>query len=179
MFAMPQQPRPQAPRPAQQAAPVRTAGNNRYLPAMPDMLKPRTPQQPEKTAPQVASNPEAKVVIRGQQGEETPQRLASQPAKLSIPSPEELGLLKPAPTSATPASGSMDWTTARDRLEKYGAVHYRLERAGDGWCFVCAMPNPLKPNTERQFEVRAATDQEAMSLLLQQVEAWRTHPRAE
>jgi hypothetical protein len=141
---------------------------------MPEMLKPRQ-QQPEKAAPQVAATEQPKLVIRGQEGTESA-RPASPPSKLSIPSPEELGLLKTPPPSAPRANGGVDWTTARDRLEKYGAVHYRLERADDGWRFVCALPIPQKPNTQHQFEVRAASDQEAMAVLLQRVEDWRTQP---
>lgn len=145
---------------------------------MPEMLKPRS-AQPAKNEPQVASNTQPKVVIRGQQGDEKDRPPATEPARLSIPSPEELGLLKPQAASTTPASSPLDWTMARDRLEKYGAVHYRLERASDGWCFVCAMPIPAKPNTQQHFEVRAGTDQEAMSVLLQRVEEWRAKPSAE
>jgi hypothetical protein len=178
MFVLPQQPprqmQPQQQRPQQ----ARATGNQRYLPAMPEMLKPRSTPAPER--PALAAQDQPKVVIRGQDAGEPKkeERLASQPAKLSIPSPEELGLLKPAPVQSA-ATSTMEWTTARDRLEKYGAAHYRLERVDEGWRFVCALPHPQKPSAQHQFEVRAASDQEAMAVLLQRVEDWRANPASE
>jgi hypothetical protein len=176
MFVAPQpqqQPQPRYVQPAQPPRQqARATGNQRYLPAMPEMLTPRN--NPKPAQPQLAANDQPRVVIRGQSGSEP-----AQPAKLTIPTPEELGLLQPTPPPPAPASSAeVDWTAARDRLEKYGAVHYRLERVEDGWRFVCALPHPEKPNAQHQFEVRAASDREAMATLLQRVEEWRSQPAA-
>lgn len=178
MYQMgPQQQRMSQPQARANPQAQRSGGNGRYLPAMPEMLNPQSRQaaQPRPNPPAnnaVASTKGAgsNVVIRGQGGEEP----ASVPvAKLSIPAPEELGLLTSASPQATPASGPMDWAGAKAHLEKLGATHYRLEKATEGWCFVCALSHPQQPSAQRQFEAHAATEAEAIRSLLKQVEEWR------
>src|SRR5260221_6986336 len=86
------------------------------------------------------------LIIRGQSGEEpAPKPPVKGPApavtlaKVDIPTPEEIGLLGAA-TPGKPVS-SLDWPTARTRLDQLGATFYRLEKAPEGgFRFVCALP---------------------------------------
>jgi hypothetical protein len=176
MIPQMQQPRMNQPQP-RSGSPVSRNGNGRYLPAMPEMLSARTRQTPPPR-----SNPQSnaalasgkgtgsQVIIRGQ-GNEEPTNVPL--AKLSIPAPEELGLVSPFESSPS----AMDWAGAKAKLEKLGASHYRLEKAERGWCFVCSLSHPQQPAVQRQFEAHAATEPEAIHSLLQQVDEWHAAPK--
>lgn len=175
---------------ARPAQPMRSAGNSRYLPPMPEMLKNRTPahalpalasagtRQPDKAS--VAPD-QPRPVIRAQNGDlrepsTSPNSLP--PRKLHLPSPEELGLLSESDESSSSAvpsksvNGSADWNTTRERLEQWGATHYRLERVEQGWRFVCVLPHPRRSDAQHQIEVEAPTDGAAMTAVLERAETW-------
>jgi len=187
----PPQPRMQAmPRPTQ---PVRSANNSRYLPPMPEMLKNRTPAHAlpavasrdgppsARTAPAASENrPAERSVIRGQEPDAATARPAEVPilpTRLRLPSPEELGLLSDdaSPAELPPSkerAAKADWAATRERLERWGALHYRLERAEQGWRFVCVLPHPTRSESQHHIEVEAATDEAAMIALLERAETW-------
>ena len=166
--------------PARQAQPTRQARNERYLPAMPEMLRPvengtepppryaqGSPKNPSKPVP----NPG--VLVRAQAADERQPRGASTvpTAKLMMPSPEELGLAAGAAPGSSPSRS--EWTTARQRLDTLGASYYRLEKADAGFRFACSLPYHSDPNRERHFECVAATEADAIRAALAQVEDWK------
>ncbi|MCS7017367.1 MAG: hypothetical protein NZM42_14790, partial [Gemmatales bacterium] len=187
------QPRMQAaPRPTQ---PIRSAGNSRYLPPMPEMLKNRTPshalptladrgpQNSSRTpSPSAEGRPHDRPVIRAQDGGDPAAGRNAEPpilpAKLRLPSPEELGLLsetsesRPSPATSKNTGPTADWATTRQRLESWGALHYRLERAEQGWRFVCVLPHPTRQDAQHHIEVEAPSDEAAMLAVLERAEAW-------
>lgn len=186
----PPQPRNQpTPRPTQ---PVRSANNSRYLPPMPEMLRHRTPAHAlpavasrdglpsPRTAPAASENrPAERSVIRGQEPDAAAQsaEVPILPTKLRLPSPEELGLLDDdaSPARLPPSkekAAKADWAMTRERLERWGALHYRLERAEQGWRFVCVLPHPTRSEAQHHIEVEAATDEAAMIALLERAETW-------
>jgi hypothetical protein len=177
--------------PARQPAPQRRAASasDRYLPAMPDMLRPPSaqngpPRYGQATAGR-SSTQGSSLVIRGQAPEEpatgTPKQQIQ--ARLQMPTPEELGLLPAGQADqprrqATEQPVQGDWSAARNHLEKLGASHYRLEKTPDGgYRFACALPKGGAPGHESQFEARAASEGEAIRLALEQVEAWRARSK--
>ena len=170
-----------------QAQAPRMARGNMYLPAMPDMLNaPMQTSLPQRYA-QRGSGGNSNLVIRGQAADEPapkrpparppaqtpparPTAAEPQPApKLTIPTPEELGLAAAVKSNAS----SGDWSAARVRLEQLGASHYRLEKTPEGgFSFVCALPYPETPGRQREFEARADSEPEAIRQALEQVEQW-------
>ncbi len=151
-----------------------------YLPPMPDMLQaPRQqlagpPRYGQRELADTKPAPKSNVVIRGQSADEPPPKPkptaampAPAPSKLAIPSPEELGL---AAASSAPAG---DWPMARARLDKLGATYYRLEKAPEGFRFICALPYPQAPSKQREFEALGASEPEAIRQALAQVEQWQ------
>ncbi len=176
---------PHAQFPAQQ----QRARNDIYLPAMPEMLQSRAPaSSPTSAAGSSAPGRYARndgrsatpadrnqpTVVRGQAPDEPGRATA---AWARIPTPEQLGLLpdQNAQHEAQGAQGKrgdhLDWTAARQRLDRLGALTYRLEKsAGEGFCFTCVLPH--QGSTERQFEARAASEAEAVELALRQAEEW-------
>lgn len=151
-----QQPQPRQPRPQ--------GGNGTYLPAMPEMLQ---------VSSQEYKSQGSGTVVRGARPEtpaQTPTRTESQ--ALDMPSPEQLGLAKPEPKPA-PALRSIDWTTARERLEALGATQYRLEKLGvKQYRFVCSVPHPRNATLQQQFDITAAAEGEAMMQTLEAVQKW-------
>ncbi len=158
-----QQPQPQ--RYAQQPQtrqPRQQGGNGTYLPAMPEMM-------------QVASQDykASGTVVRGARPETSapaPTRTESQ--ALDMPAPEQMGLGKPEPKPAM-APQTIDWTTARERLEALGATQYRLEKLGvKQYRFVCSVPHPRNATLQQQFDITAAAEGEAMMQTLEAVQKW-------
>lgn len=147
---------------------------------MPEMLRPANtqPRLAQENNP-AARNPAKKGdkpanVVRGHI-DDPPAKTgspAAPPSRLSMPSPEELGLVAPATKSAA-VPACADWPAARARLDKLGAVFYRLEKEqAGGFRFSCALPHAKGGATQQQFEARAASEQDAIRLAMQQVEAW-------
>jgi hypothetical protein len=96
-----------------------------------------------------------------------------------LPAPEELGLMTapaaaPAAPTASVSGMPVSWASARNRLEQLGATYYRLEKAAEGgYRFSCALPYPQSTTKQRNFEVRAASEEEAVREVMQEVEQWR------
>lgn len=113
-------------------------------------------QQPQPPAPRPAPKRPAAAqapkppAIRAQMPEEP--RPAPAP-KIALPTPEQLGV--PVP---------MSWTEARVRLDRAGATGFSLDRDATGYRFACKLPGG------RTAEARAATESEAVRLVLVQVE---------
>lgn len=178
-FEVPPQQRYQAP-PRQAAPGQTTARNDRYLPAMPEMLQ-RPPSQPA-SQPLAARERQATVasrnepVIRGQAPDEkeTPSKqIPTLPVKLKIPSPEELGFVTDAKVDSRPAPAAtavIGWSTARQRLDQLGSTFYRLEKADGGYRFACALPG--QQGKERQFEATKATENDAIKAVFEQIDGW-------
>lgn len=157
--------------PAQQQP--RYAKSSVYLPPMPEMLKPQgLPASKPATAGAKPNQP----VIRGQEPEEATRRSSVQlgaPSKMSIPAPEALGLVTNSSAGAPPTN-SVDWNTARNRLDQLGATFYRLEKAAEGgFRFSCTIPYLQDRSRQRQFDIQAANEPEAIRLAMQQVEQWQ------
>jgi hypothetical protein len=87
---------------------------------------------------------------------------------LSIPTPEQLGI---GPTVDSNRS-DLDWTDAHRRLERLGAVGFRLDKLEAGGChFACLLPT-RQPGLTHRVEADAATSAEAVRLVLGQAEQW-------
>jgi hypothetical protein len=98
-------------------------------------------------------------VVRAQQADEP---VRSAPPKLTMPSPEALGV--PVPRPAT----ELDWTALRVRLDRLGATQFTLTKLPEGgYCFTCRLPSA------GTVEGRATTEAEAVQRALEQAEAGR------
>ncbi len=136
---------------------------------MPEMLRPASPPNPKKAA-SASKGQTPKTIHRGQNSDEPAARssLPSSPAKLTMPTPEECGLVPSKPSAA------LDWAGARTRLDDLGATHYSLSKAAEGgFRFVCALPHPQDATKQRQFEAHASNETEAITAVLKQAEQWK------
>lgn len=84
-----------------------------------------------------------------------------------MPTPEELGV------SCGPTDGSaLDWTIARRRLDSLGAACFQLEKlSSGGYRFTCLLLTG-QPNRTHRVEAQAATEAEAVRLVLERAERW-------
>ena len=178
----------QQPAPRQQINPPRQLTYNQpatrggagiYLPPQKDVLT--APKPPpfgqSEVASRGASGPTSSgFVARGQSpNDDQPIAPPRIPAKISMPSREELGLLT---SNHSPPVCTLDWNAVKQQLDGWQASSYRLEKAPDGqFRFVCALPYPQSPGKQRQFEATAATENEALQLALSQAQAWRQTQR--
>ena len=79
-----------------------------------------------------------------------------------MPSPEELGIAKPA--------APVDWPAVQARLDRLGVLKFALEKLPtDGYRFTCLVPG-ADPNRPRPVEAVAATEAEALRQGLEQAE---------
>jgi hypothetical protein len=90
---------------------------------------------------------QAKPIVRAQSDD-------SAPATIRIPTPEELGLARPA---AAATDDPLDWTLVERRLDAAGATGYQVERTTAGYRFTCQLPSgavsgrgATKPDAVRQ-----------------------------
>jgi hypothetical protein len=142
--------------------------------------------------PEPARNPKTETrnepaVVRGQAPDDGGRNQPN--TRVSLPTPEQLGLINSGEaeanraliagnTASRPASGSsqkatLDWTEARQRLDRIGASAYRLEKVADGgFRFTCTLPYPQSQTQERQFEAQATGEAQAVELVLRQAERW-------
>lgn len=82
-----------------------------------------------------------------------------------MPTPEELGLRRPAEEPT-------DWSQTHRRLDRLGATCLHLERLPSGdWRFTCLLPT-AKPSQSHRVEAEAATDAAAVRLVLEEAERW-------
>ena len=68
------------------------------------------------------------------------------------------------------------WQVAARRLKDLGIRKYRLESQIEEqtFVFVCTFPSPDNPRIVRRFEADADTPLEAVQLVLQQIDEWRS-----
>ncbi len=93
-------------------------------------------------------------------------KTVSAPPSLQMPTPEELGLSKSAP------SPIVDWTVARNRLERLNAVCFHFEKIPEGgFRFTCLLPTPNADRSHR-VEAVAVTESEAIRMVLEKSEQW-------
>jgi hypothetical protein len=103
--------------------------------------------------------------IRAQMGDESERRV--QPAPVTLPKPEQLGIRKPQPRD-----NGLDWADARRRLDVLGAVTFQSTRLPDGGCrFTCSLPTD-RPNTNHRIEAEGPSEAEAVRLGLERAESW-------
>jgi hypothetical protein len=126
-------------------------------------------------APAVAQQPLPRPrVIRAQVQDEPAPRapvaaVATRPAVLPIPTPEELGVSawrKPQDDSA------IDWAGVHTQLDRLGATCFHLEKLPQGGCRItCFLPTGQQ-GRNRRIEVEAASDAEAVRSTLAKAEEW-------
>jgi hypothetical protein len=91
------------------------------------------------------------------------------PKPVAIPSPEQLGV---APPPVARDSG-LDWVGIRKQLHDLGVVSFQVEQTPDGGThFVCHLATAEFGRTEA-IEQQAATEAEAVRLVLARAEDWR------
>ena len=155
MWNVPQQPRP-APQQAWQAPP------RQPMPALANLAA-------------GSSNPGGmQPKIRGLNPQPTQPQPPTPPARLALPSPEELGIRAatwtPAPAAAPAAAPAVDWNQTHARLERLKAVRFQSDRLPQGGHRVMFL---LPQGTQTHpVEASGATEAAAVQLALQQAEAW-------
>jgi hypothetical protein len=85
------------------------------------------------------------------------------PPLLGLPSPTQLGIARPAGKDGADA-----WT----RLDRLGVTCFRVDRSGAGGYRVTCVVAGTQANRDRRFEGEAASQAEAVRLVLDQAEAW-------
>jgi hypothetical protein len=101
-------------------------------------------------------------------GDDDPVRVELPQTRLRIPTPEQLGIALAPRTDAPPA----DWATARQRLDRLGAVCLHLEKLPQGgYRFTCLLATSQAGRTHR-VEAQAATEAEVVRLALDRSEEW-------
>jgi hypothetical protein len=97
------------------------------------------------------------------------------PPIASSPGDSHANAPRPLPTTP-PSAGPDHFKQLERRLREYGAVYYLLETWGnDGelYRFHCKMAIANNPNLTRQFEATHREALQAMTQVLEQIEAWR------
>jgi len=90
------------------------------------------------------------------------------PPSISIPTPEQMGV----PSAPIPSSENLDWTSIHRRLEKLGAVCFRMDQLDTGGCrFTCLLPT-RQPGITHRVEADAPTPAQAAQIVLSQAEEW-------
>jgi hypothetical protein len=120
------------------------------------------PQPAAAVAPATAPRP----VVARAKGPDEPLPSPT-PARLTMPSPEQLGVARPKP-----AADGVDWTATRQRLDRLGATCFHLERLSpQAYRFTCLLPT-TQPGRTHHVEAVAATEAEAVRLTLAKSEEW-------
>ncbi len=156
--AMPQAPAPAAPRwpPAEPQAPVLAQDAAPRAP----VVRGRAEEEP---APRPAFIPAAREPIP----EERPVVADSPPARLSLPSPEQLGVAG--------AGAPVDWGEVHRRLDRLGAVSFRQEKLLDGGYRVTFLLPTAQGNRTHCVTAESRQAAEAVGRALDQAEQWTGH----
>lgn len=89
---------------------------------------------------------------------------------VKIPTPEELGV-------GTRKVERDDWTAGYRRLCELGATCFQMRRLPQGGCNVtCLMPTG-QPDRNHRIEAAAASEAEAVRLVVQAAEEWAARKR--
>jgi hypothetical protein len=93
-----------------------------------------------------------------------------QPATLTLPSPEQLGV-STAKIAAYPTAQpeNVDWNAVHAHLRRLGAIGFQLMR-GEGQVRVTFLLPTSQPDRAQRIETTAATDAQAVQLALAQAE---------
>lgn len=92
----------------------------------------------------------------------------ARPARLSMPSPEQLGV------AVHSAASNPDWTALHARMKQLGVVSFHMDTVADGRArFTCWMPGG-QPGLTQRIEAVAATQDEAVRLGLDRAGQART-----
>ena len=84
---------------------------------------------------------------------------------LTIPPPEQLGISLPS----VPKTNAPNWV---EELERLAAISYRLDKLAEGGCrFTCLLPTS-HPGFNHRVEAEAATETEAVRLVLDKAREW-------
>jgi hypothetical protein len=99
---------------------------------------------------------------------QAPETNLAPPARLALPSPEALGIAtsQPVPAAAPP----LDWNMAHARMQRLGALGFRVDRLAQGQVRV-TLTLPAADQRAHQIEVVADTEAAAVTAALETAEA--------
>lgn len=125
-------------------------------------------------APTRASTQTPRPIIRAQAPDE-PARPRT--TALSMPSPEELGVVRTASATAANNGSGADWATVRARLQALGADCYQMQKLADGRrSFLIIVPSSA--GRSHRIEARADNETEAIRLALDRADLVRNEALA-
>jgi hypothetical protein len=85
-----------------------------------------------------------------------------------MPSPEQLGVS----CAKIADKESAEWTAARQRLDRLGAVGFQMDKTGQGgFRFTCLLPT-VQPGRIHRIDAVAATEADAVRLAIDKAEEW-------
>lgn len=99
------------------------------------------------------------------------------PSRLTLPSPEELGLVRHSAPAPTQASQTLDWNQAHARLQQLGAVGFHIDRLPAGNVRVSFLLPTSDPQRTHHVEAEAAHEGQAVYAALEQAETWTRSKR--
>jgi hypothetical protein len=95
------------------------------------------------------------------------------PARVALPSPEELGVIPAAPAAASTAlDRPVDWNVTHDRLNRLGAVGFHLAKLANGACRVAFVLPTAQPGRMHHIEAEAASEGAAVCRALDLADQW-------
>jgi hypothetical protein len=143
---------------------------NQFMPpiAQPGARVPTAPYAPVIAQQQVPSRP----IIRAQREDDPPpvrpSRIAPPPARLTIPTPEQLGVAGAMARS----EASVDWSAVHDKLNRLGASCFHLEKLSNGACRITCLLPTGQEGRSRRIEAEAGSEAEAVRAALARAEEW-------
>lgn len=130
------------------------------------------PQVIAQTPPPRPQNAPKPIVARGQSSDDRSPPTQAQASNITrhtsvtIPSPAQLGI------ESSPTPETVDWASAKNRLERLGAISLNLDRERSGEVrFTCLFATAMA-NKKHRVEAVAATEAEAVRLVLERSEQW-------
>ena len=156
-------------------APMMTPFAPAYPPGSYPALGATYPRQPYEAPPAVWQAPASggtawaqqqapRPIFRGKGADEPAAPLQAAVARLSMPSPDQLGVSRPN-------GADTDWTTVKQRLDRLSPSYVHMDRVQGGYRFTCLLPTTKADRTHR-VEALAATEAEAVRLALNKCEEW-------
>lgn len=154
-----------------QPAPMMAPPNTPAPPRFPTGSQPIAAAGQAQPQPAPASLPPAylppaapRPTVRLQSEDEAPPQ-APPPSPLTLPSPEQLGIVGNAVAEAT-----VDWTAVHRRLDALGATCFHMEKTTTGCCKVTCLLPAAQPGRQQHLEAQAASKAEAVQLVLERAE---------
>jgi hypothetical protein len=94
----------------------------------------------------------------------------SRPSRVTLPSPEQLGVTSTPAAPRAAAPETLDWNATFARLRQLGALGWQSGKLPQGgYRFTCLLPTG-QPNCSRHVEATGATEAEAVRLALASIE---------